>query len=285
MQAKPRPSLGSIPFLDSLHNSTSVLLAGCGGGCDVYASLPIYYDLINRGIKCTFFNLSFAALDGIQGTKAIPLPDSRASMYAVDFYSYLSYGKDYFPERALAEYLKQYPALENADNGEDIPVYTLHRTFCGPVNVSKAYAWLVEQFAIDAIVTIDAGSDSLMAGNEEGLGSYEEDLGSVLATAAQTSVPFRILAVVGLGVDTYHGVSDVSSLRAIAELRKAGGYLGAITLLPTMPAFEYYKECVDYAMRRVTILPSSYPLLLFSPPPCSPPPLPSSFPSSLLTLI
>lgn len=154
---------------------------------------------------------------------------------------------DYFPERALADFLKAHPAQDPVE----APVFTLHRKHCGVSTIKKAYSALAERFSVDAIVTVDAGSDSLMRGNEDGLGSYEEDLGSVLAASAMVTIPLRLHLVVGLGVDSHHSVSDVSSLRAISELRQVpNGYLGAITLLSGMAGFQYFKSGIEYVMAR-----------------------------------
>lgn len=238
-------SLNAIPFLEALHNARSVLLCGCGGGCDVYSTLPFVYDLTKLGIKYALFNLSFACLDDISNAEAITL-DTGITMYGVVKSSRIS-DSDYFPERALADYLATNPLTDS----QETTVYTLSRRHCGVTTVRKAYSWLINKFNVDAIVTVDAGTDSLMKGNEDGLGSYEEDLASVLAAGAMTSVPLRLHLAVGLGVDSHHSVSDVSSLRAISELRRVpNGYLGAITLLPCMAGYSFFKAGVEYALKR-----------------------------------
>jgi hypothetical protein len=58
----------------------------------------------------------------------------------------------------------------------------------------------------------------------------EEDAAS-LAAAASLPVPVKILASVGLGVETFHGITDTSVLAAIAALAKRGDFLGAWSLV------------------------------------------------------
>ncbi len=119
---------------------------------------------------------------------------------------------------------------------------------------------------MDAIVAIDGGTDSLMRGDEEGLGDPIEDATTVAAIAAicdplLTSLsldiksvesescltsskyncesnegiasrrrPIGILCAVGFGCDRFNGVTDADSFRAIADLTKMGGFLGALAV-------------------------------------------------------
>jgi hypothetical protein len=55
-----------IPFLQELANAKRVLIAGCGGGFDVFAGVPIAQQLISAGKHVTFAsfslgNMSYAA--------------------------------------------------------------------------------------------------------------------------------------------------------------------------------------------------------------------------------
>lgn len=53
----------------------------------------------------------------------------------------------------------------------------ISRNACIPV--FKAYQALVKQLNIDTIVLVDGGTDSLMRGDEEQLGSPHEDMCSI----------------------------------------------------------------------------------------------------------
>jgi hypothetical protein len=92
---------------------------------------------------------------------------------------------------------------------------------------------------------MDGGSDSLMVGNEAGLGDPLEDAASVAAAAAMKgNIRHRMVISVGFGADRYNDVSDFSSLRAVAEITKAGGFLGSVSLEPSSLGYEFYKGCV-----------------------------------------
>ena len=63
---------------EALECSQTVLIAGAGGGFDVYAGLPIYHRLRSIGKQAYLANLSFTHL---KGTDAHEL---RRSLYIVD---------------------------------------------------------------------------------------------------------------------------------------------------------------------------------------------------------
>lgn len=56
----------------------------------------------------------------------------------------------------------------------------------------------------------------------------------------------RVLISVGLGTDRFNQVSDAASLRAIAELTKMGGFLGAVSLEPTGVGSQFYRDCLEH---------------------------------------
>jgi len=118
--------------------------------------------------------------------------------------------------------------------------------------LSRVYQTLMREHAVDALVLVDGGSDSLMVGDEAGLGDPVEDAVSVAAVASLQGLKARILVAVGLGADRFNDVSDASTLRAVAELTRSGGYLGAVSLEPTGPGFELYRACIGHVNARQT---------------------------------
>lgn len=51
-----------LPFLDRLDSARRVLVAGCGGGFDVYAGVPLAIHLLAAGKEVVFANFSFTNL-------------------------------------------------------------------------------------------------------------------------------------------------------------------------------------------------------------------------------
>jgi hypothetical protein len=221
----------------AIEDSRSVLVAGAGGGFDVYAGLPIYERLRSLGKKVFLANLSFVSLET---TDAQPL--TRA-LYAVEANTT---GQDlYFPERTLAQFLSQ--------RGEKVRVYAFKKLGVAPIR--EGYEHLVQSLDLDAIVLVDGGTDILLRGDEMGLGTPAEDMTSLAAVAA-LNVPTRTVACVGFGVDTYHGVCHANWLENAAALAAEGAFLGATALLESMPEVQMYIDAVNAADRATSLQPS-----------------------------
>jgi hypothetical protein len=135
----------------------------------------------------------------------------------------------YFPERDLAAWFRA--------QGEEVPVYCFVPT--GVVPLRAAWEAVVEHLAVDTIVLTDGGTDSLMRGDEVGLGTPAEDMATIAAVDQIVDVR-KFLACIAFGADTFHGVCHYYVLEAVAELAKAGGFLGALSLTSDMPAVERY---------------------------------------------
>lgn len=91
-------SLATPPLLAALSSSRSVLLAGAGGGFDVYAALPLAISLWDRGVTVHLANLSFTPLEllPLEAWAAPELAAIRPDTAGPD---------DYFPERTLSRWL------------------------------------------------------------------------------------------------------------------------------------------------------------------------------------
>lgn len=211
-----------------VERSQRVLVAGAGGGFDVYAGLPIYERLRSLGKQVFLANLSFVSL-GSTNAQAL----TRA-LYAVEP---TTTGADlYFPERILAEFLSR--------RGQNVTVYAFEKLGVAPVR--EGYTHLVQSLDLDAIVLVDGGTDILLRGDEAGLGTPAEDMTSLAAVAAM-NVPTRIVACVGFGVDTFHGVCHANWLENVAALAADGAFLGASALLQRMPEVRLYIDAVSAA--------------------------------------
>jgi hypothetical protein len=152
---------------------------------------------------------------------------------------------DYFPERTLCRWLDR----------QSMPstVYAFDRTGVQPLRA--AYRALVDHLGIDAIVLVDGGTDILMRGDEAGLGTPSEDITS-LAAAAGLDLPVKLVTCVGFGIDAYHGVVHTQVLENIADLDRAGAYLGALSLPSTSPEAVLYRDAVAHAHAATPLRPS-----------------------------
>lgn len=221
--------LGAPPLLQRLAKARRILLCGAGGGFDLYVGLPLYFYLKRRVQNVHLANMSFASLTADTGRRMAP------ALTAVD--ARTTGSDEYFPERVLCQWF--------AERGEEIEVFCFQRT--GVVTLVDAWRKLAEHLKLDAIVLVDGGTDSLMRGDEVGLGTPQEDLASLAAVHTLQDIPCRLLTCLGFGVDACDGVCHASFLENTAALQKRGGFLGAFSLLPEMPEARLFVEAVDYA--------------------------------------
>jgi hypothetical protein len=80
----------------SLERSTRILIAGAGGGFDLYAGIPLYARLRALGRDVFFANLSFSYLAETNARRLTP------ALYEVE--AATTGGDGYFPERTLARF-------------------------------------------------------------------------------------------------------------------------------------------------------------------------------------
>ena len=94
----------NLPIFDHVSNSKSILIAGMGGGFDIYCGLPIYFELKDRGHNVHLANYSFTDLSAEfdELKNAVHLTDSLVGVSAA-----VESFNPYFPERYLAQWLKQ----------------------------------------------------------------------------------------------------------------------------------------------------------------------------------
>ena len=226
-------SIASPRIFQLLSTAKSVLVAGCGGGYDVTSGLPLYFALKGQGKKVVLANLTFTSLQSriVEGKKT-EFTEMCAKVthdIAPDFSS-----SDYFPEYYLTKWLwKKF--------NESVPVYTFSREI-GVTKMTEAYTKICSEHSVDAIVLVDGGTDSLMFGTEQKMGTPVEDQTSIMAVHLVKDVPLKFLVAVGFGVDHFHGVSHGLFLENVATLEREGGYLGCFSIPRQSVEGELYVE-------------------------------------------
>lgn len=215
--------MNSIRLFDELEGCQKVLLAGAGGGFDIFCGLPLFFALQDMGKEVHLANLSFSNLQVAEGEWIGPAiltvtADSLGS-------------KEYFPEKYLCDWFES--------TGQSQSIYCIDRT--GYIDTFKSYQLLAEQLELDAIVLVDGGTDSLMRGDEPGLGTPQEDILSIACVNA-LDVKVKALVCLGFGIDTFHGVCHAHCLEAIAALSRKDAYWGAFSIHPEMSAVKRYMD-------------------------------------------
>jgi len=98
---------------------------------------------------------------------------------------------------------------------------------------------------------VDGGTDSLMFGDEDGLGTPQEDICS-MAAVYRSGIKKQYLLNVGFGIDHFHGVSHFRFLENVAEIMKEGGYLGIFQITKEMVEAERYMEAIKFANEKMS---------------------------------
>jgi hypothetical protein len=224
----------NLPILDALKDCQRVLIAGAGGGFDVYAGLPIYFTLRDHGKTVHLANYSFTD-PGI--ARVIDNAEMLIDPLLIRPRGEIRYPFPYYPEGYLTRWFQE-------ARGEDVPVYMFTRTGVKPL--SMAYTYLIQHLGgIDALILIDGGVDSIMRGDESGAGTLLEDSIS-LAAADALEVPVKLLACLGFGTEVEEAVCHYHALENIAALAAAGAFYGSCALTPQMEAFRLYEAACRY---------------------------------------
>lgn len=223
----------NLPILEQLSDKQSILLAGAGGGFDIFAGLPIYFALREHGKTVHLANYSFCDL-GIAGV--VSRIETLIPDVLIGTHGDVRVDLEYLPEPYLAQWFKE-------TRDEDIVVWMFANTGAAPL--TQAYRQLAEHLSIDAVLLVDGGVDSLMRGDESGAGTLIEDTLSLIAVSA-LDVPLKMQICIGFGTEVEESVCHYNALENMAALTKAGAFLGGCALTARMPAFQHYEAACRY---------------------------------------
>lgn len=216
----------NIPIIEELASCENLLIAGMGGGFDIFCGLPIYFELKKRGKNVHLANFSFSDIENVRhGIRLTP------TLVGVTFDPEDIY--PYFPEFYLAEWFK-------INQSQDVVVWCFHKT--GAFPLTENYQVLAEHLSIDGILLVDGGVDSLMRGDEAEKGTVIEDATSLFAVNELSHLKKRFLVCAGLGAE--QDITYAHVFENIAAITKDGGFLGACSLTPSMPAYQMFESIV-----------------------------------------
>lgn len=228
----------NIPIIDQIPEDSSILIAGAGGGYDVFSGLPLFFELENLGYDVHLANFSFSDIVGLY--EGEQLSDTLVGV-SIDVENI----DDYFPEYFLSEWFYN-------ERNDFVSIWCFQKTGARPL--VKNYKLLVEHLGIDCIILIDGGVDSLMRGDEKDAGTLLEDTLSIIAVNELHDVPLKFLVCLGLGVE--YELNYAHIFENIANLAKSETFLGTCSLLKQMPVFQQYMDAVLYTFDQQSKYPS-----------------------------
>ena len=213
----------SQQFVKTLADARTILIAGCGGGYDVFGAIPLMEELEHEGKSVHLASLSFSILAG-RAESPTHIDASAATESA------------YCPEAWLSSWFRTH-------RNREVPVWCFENA--GAVQLRKAYADLVARLRPDTIILIDGGIDALLRGDETALGTPAEDYASLAAVHA-LDIPRKILACIGFGAEMRDGICHAQVFERIAELTVCGGFLGTWPLIAETPQARSYVDALRY---------------------------------------
>jgi hypothetical protein len=223
----------SLPIDAVLKDKQSILIAGAGGGFDVYGGIPLWFALQREGRSVHLGSLSFTLLDSVMGrTEPFPGLTRIDADCVADSY--------YFPEGELSRWFR-------SEHRKEVPVWCFPKTGVKPL--ADKYRWLIQELKLDAIILVDGGVDSILRGDEQELGTPEEDAVSLGAIVGLEGI-VRILCCVAMGAEKMDEISHFRVFENIAALTKAGGFLGAACLEKSMPEAKEFVSASWYGIQR-----------------------------------
>lgn len=227
----------NLPFFDELEPANNILLAGAGGGYDIFTGLPLYFGLRAAGKQVHLANLSFSFI--------LPLKKSKLSPFLIKVTADSPLLTNYFPEFFLSQWFRE--------QQQEVPIYCFKNTGVKPL--LESYQILINLLSIDTIILVDGGTDSLMRGDEVDLGTPAEDIASIVAVN-ELNIERKLLTCLGFGIDSFHGICHAQFLEAVAELTQKGGYLGMFSLMQEMPEVQKYREACEFVFKAMPNDPS-----------------------------
>ena len=223
----------NLPIFDQLQDSQNILIAGAGGGFDVFCGLPIYFTLREMGKSIHLANFSFT---DFPIAKYLSDPIEEIDGLLLRTYGNVKRSYSYYPEGYLTQWFKQ-------TQHEDVTIWMFARS--GIPRLKLAYQYLVDKLKIDALILIDGGVDSIMCGDESAPGTLVEDSIS-LGAIQPLDIPTKLLVCLGFGTEVEEGVCHHHALENIAALAKENAFYGSCALTAQMPAFQKFDEACRY---------------------------------------
>ena len=217
-----------IEFFKNIESSNVILIAGVGGGFDIASGMPLYRYLRDLNKEVVLANFSFTDLVATGSAMM------SQGLYPID--SELN-NLPYFPEKWIVDWVKH-------ESNEDVNMYAFSNQL-GVASLRRAYLEIIEKHHIDTLIMVDGGTDSLMFGDESGVGTIIEDSCSLVATLA-LPVEKSFLVATAFGVEQHHNLNHYSCLENIATLTKANAFKGCFSLTKDMKEGRYYIDLVNY---------------------------------------
>ena len=161
------------------------ILSGCGGGYDVFCTLPLYFKFKKQNKKVILLSFSFTPLDYLENfVNSKQINKVNNFCYLIDVNNIKDNIKDcYFPEYFLSKELND-------------QVYIIHSD--ASINqVKDCYYKIIKNKKVENLYLIDGGCDVLLSGQESDLATPVEDM---IHLRALVDLPIKNKYVCAIGM-------------------------------------------------------------------------------------
>jgi hypothetical protein len=223
-----------LPF--QLPEHSRILVAGAGGGFDIYCALPVALKLREHGHEVHLANYSFTNLGAVRGSTT-----DLKHLSCITSESVLESG-DYFPELHLCKWWQR-------TFSEQKCVWCYSRIGVRPL--AEIFQHLQATLDLNAIVILDGGVDGLFIGNEFDLATPSMDAISIIAAS---TIPnwTKIYAFTAFGTEgAESNVRHSDALLRISELTTRDSLLGVSALTRRSNIGKSFIEAVEFVNRQM----------------------------------
>ncbi len=216
----------SSKITERLSKSKNIFWLGIGGGSDIFAAMPMYYRYYQKSILA---NVTWCNVEDLEKLKYDnPLfQESKETVWKLDH----TQNTDHIPKTFPGNYLPELWLSKELKRD----VYAIRRG--GVQQLKKSLELIIEkenqenEAKIDTIVLVDGGVDALMFGDEQDIGSFEEDFASIVAVSLIDNTPDPIQKLLVNNCWGLEGcVSHFRFFENISTLQRQNGFLGAQAL-------------------------------------------------------
>ena len=142
----------------------SILLSGCGGGYDVFCTIPLFFEYQKKKKNIIVVSLSFTKVRLLEKlTIENQIEKLKSNLYFVDAKKMVNKEYDYFPEYYLSRHLQQ-------------GVYVIIIKQSTIKQITEAYNVIIHKKNIIKFYLVDGGCDLLLSGKESDLATPVEDM-------------------------------------------------------------------------------------------------------------
>jgi len=213
------------------------IIAGCGGGYDVFGGLPLYSQIVKQGsltpilVSFSFVNRELLLQRGVElidhfyAVRPGPMDIDASTTY--------------FPEWHLARQL-----------GVTVYAFDMGATVR---DLIRGYEHLMRLHPkIIRIFLIDGGCDVLLTGHETGLGTPVEDM-IHLKAVMELEIPHKTLLAVGVNIDVADGVVFEELIQRLEDLQQRNILCSKWVLTKEDPTVIFYMETLSQCRPQDTI--------------------------------